>query len=58
MTLDCMYRVAGDTLTIWAGERGFPACYRSRFGEDGNTLTGAWVYPDCGGFESTATRVK
>jgi hypothetical protein len=55
-TLDYVYELEGDTLTIWGGERGSPAYYKGRFSEDGNTLTGAWVYPDGGGYESTATR--
>lgn len=58
MTLDYVYEVDGDTLTIWGGERGSPAYYKGTFGDDGNTLTGAWVYPGGGGYESIATRVK
>ena len=44
-------------LTIWAGEKDSPAYYKGRFSADGNTATGAWVYPG-GGYESTMTRVK
>jgi len=58
MTLDYVYEVAGDTLTIWGGERGSPAYYQGKFSADGNTLTGGWVYPGGGGYESTAIRVK
>jgi hypothetical protein len=58
MTLDYVYEIEGDTLTIWGGERGSPAYYRGTFGADGNTLTGAWVYPGGGGYEATAIRVK
>jgi hypothetical protein len=57
-TLDYVYELEGDTLTIWGGEKGSPAYYRGQFSEDGDTLTGAWVYPGGGGYESTATRVK
>jgi hypothetical protein len=44
-TLDYVYELEGDTLTIWGGERGSLAYYRGTFGPDGDTLTGAWHYP-------------
>ncbi len=56
-TLDYVYELEGDTLTVWGGEKGSPAYYRGKFSDDGNILTGAWVWPG-GGYESTATRVK
>jgi hypothetical protein len=58
MTLDYVYEVDDDTLTIWGGERGSPAYYKGKFSDDGNTLSGGWVYPGGGGYESTATKVK
>lgn len=58
MTLDYVYEVEGDTLTIWGGERGSPAYYKGSFSEDGNTLTGSWVYPGGGGYEATSVRVS
>lgn len=57
MTLDYVYEMDGDTLTIWGGEKGSPAYYKGTFSEDGNTLTGGWVYPG-GGYEAVSTRVK
>ncbi len=57
-TLDYVYELRGDTLTIWGGARGSPAYYQGTFSDDGNTLSGAWVYPGGGGYESTATRVE
>ena len=57
-TLDYVYELQGDTLTIWGGEKGSPAYYKGTFSDDGNTLTGGWVYPGGGGYESTSTRVK
>jgi hypothetical protein len=57
-TLDYVYELEGDILTIWAGERGSPAYYRGTFSEDGDTLTGAWHYPGGGGYEVTSTRVE
>ena len=57
MVLDYVYELVGDTLIIWAGEKGSPAYFKGQFDEDGNTLSGAWVYPG-GGYESKMTRVK
>jgi hypothetical protein len=57
-TLDYVYELDGDTLTIWAGERGSPAYYKGTFSADGNSCAGAWVYPGGGGYESTMTRVR
>ena len=47
-----------DTQTIWFGEQGSPAYYKGSFSDDGDTLTGAWVYPGGGGYSTTTTRVK
>ena len=55
-TLDYVYELEGDTLTIWFGERGSPAYYRGKFSGDGNTLAGAWHYPG-GGYEAISRRV-
>ena len=57
-TLDYVYELEGDTLTIWGGVKGSPAYYRGRFSDDGNTVTGDWVYPGGGGYHSTATRAS
>ncbi|MDO3700941.1 hypothetical protein Q3W71_04510 [Micromonospora sp. C28SCA-DRY-2] len=56
-TLDYVYELTGDTLTIWAGAKGSPAYYEGRFDAAGTTVTGAWVYPGGGGYNSTMTRV-
>jgi hypothetical protein len=56
-TLDYVYELEGDVLTIWAGEKGSPAYFRGPFNEAGDTLSGAWVYPGGGGYDSTMTRV-
>jgi hypothetical protein len=55
-TLQYVYAVDGDTLTIWAGERDSPAYFRGTFDTTGDTCVGSWVYPDGGGYESTMTR--
>ena len=57
LTLDYVYELAGDTLTIWGGEKGSPAYYRGKFSADDNILTGGWVWPG-GGYSTTTTRVK
>ncbi|MEW1545042.1 hypothetical protein [Streptomyces tsukubensis] len=56
-TFDYVYELDGDTLTIWGGEKGSPAYYRATFSADGHTLSGAWVYPGGGGYDSVMTRV-
>ena len=57
-TLDYVYELEGNTLTIWGGEKGSPAYYRGAISDDGETISGEWVYPGGGGYESTMTRVK
>jgi hypothetical protein len=42
---------------IRGGEKGSPAYHGWTFGDDGDTLTGAWDYPG-GGYEVTSTRVE
>lgn len=56
-TLDYVYELVGDTLTIWGGARGGPAYFKGEFSADGSTVTGAWVYPGGGGYDSTMTRI-
>lgn len=57
-TLDYTYEIEGDILTIWGGEKGSPAYYKGTFNSEGNVNTGAWVYPDGGGYKSTMTKIK
>ena len=56
-TLDYVYELNGDTLIIWGGEKGSPAYFKGTFSDDGNVLSGGWVYPGGGGYEAIATRV-
>ncbi|AWS43403.1 hypothetical protein [Streptosporangium sp. 'caverna'] len=56
-TLDYVYELTGDKLTIWGGAKGGPAYYEGMFSADGTTVTGAWVYPGGGGYESIMTRI-
>jgi hypothetical protein len=55
-TLDYVYEIEGDTLTIWGGEKGSPAYFRGTFSDDGNSVAGDWVYPGGGGYSSTMSR--
>ncbi|ANW22255.1 hypothetical protein [Streptomyces clavuligerus] len=59
-TFDYVYDPSddGDTLTIWAGEKGSPAFYQGTFSPDGDTLSGSWTYPGGGGYSSVMTRVR
>jgi hypothetical protein len=55
-TLDYVYELEGDTLTIWGGQKGSPAYYQGKFSQDGSTFAGRWVWPG-GGYEANGTRV-
>ena len=57
-TLDYVYELEGDTLTIWGGEKGSPAYAKGTFSDDGDTLSSEWVYPGGGGYRSTMTRSR
>jgi hypothetical protein len=37
-TLDYVYELSGDTLTIWGGAKGSPAYFRGTFSGDGATI--------------------
>jgi hypothetical protein len=54
-TLDYVYELDDDKLTIWGGERGSPASYTATFSDDGNTLSGEWSWPG-GGYKTVNTR--
>lgn len=55
-TLDYVYELADDRLTIWAGAKGGPAYFAGTFDADGTSVVGEWVYPGGGGYASTMTR--
>jgi hypothetical protein len=57
-TLDYLYELEGDTLTIWAGEKGSPAYSKGTFSDDGDTLSSEWVYPGGSGYRSTMIRAE
>ena len=54
-TLDYVYELEGDTLTIWGGHRGSESRFVGTFSADGDTLSGAWTWPG-GGYATTSTR--
>ncbi|MGI8336258.1 hypothetical protein ACRYCC_40480 [Actinomadura scrupuli] len=54
-TLDYVYEIDRDTLTIWGGHRGSDMFFRGDFNAAGNILDGAWVWPG-GGYTATSTR--
>lgn len=58
MTLDYVYELEGEQLTIWGGYKGSPAYYQGNFSEDGETLSGAWVYPGGGGYSAITRRIR
>lgn len=55
-TLDYVYELVDDTITIWFGEKGSNNRYKGKFSPDGNSSSGAWKWPG-GGYETTMTRV-
>lgn len=57
LTLDYVYELDGDTLTIWGGGKGSPAYYRGAFSDDGATVTGGWHWPG-GEYTANMTRVS
>jgi hypothetical protein len=56
LTLDYVYELKGDTLTIWFGDKGSNNRFRGKFGPDGRTYSGEWKWPG-GGYKVTATRL-
>lgn len=57
LTLDYVYEMDGDELTIWMQEKGSSGYMKGKFCDDGNTMNIAWTYPG-GGYKATATKVK
>ncbi|MBB5366411.1 hypothetical protein HNQ08_005540 [Deinococcus humi] len=55
MTLDYVYELHGDLLTIWPGRRGSPNFYRETLSTDGVRMTGAWQWPG-GDYSTSMTR--
>lgn len=56
LTLDYVYELKGDSLTIWFGDKGSNNHFNGEFGPDGRSYSGEWKWPG-GGYKVTATRV-
>lgn len=57
LTLDYVYEMDGNNLTIWGGEKGSPAYCKGEFSEDGKNFNLEWFYPG-GGYKAYGVRVK
>jgi hypothetical protein len=57
MTLDYVYELEGDTLTIWGGEKGSPMYYQGTFSGDGSSVMGGWHWPG-GGYTANMIRAN
>lgn len=55
-TLDYVYELEDDALTIWGGEKGSPAYFRGTFDASDDQLAGDWVWPG-GGYHAEMTRL-
>jgi hypothetical protein len=55
-TLDYVYEVDADNLTIWGGEAGSSSYYKGTF-VDEDTNVGQWTFPG-GGYTSTMRRIS
>ncbi|MCY7349977.1 MAG: hypothetical protein LH606_04835, partial [Cytophagaceae bacterium] len=56
MTLDYVYEMDDEGLTIWMDKKGSDGFMKGKFSDDGNTLNIEWIYPG-GGYKATAIRV-
>ncbi len=57
LTLDYVYEMVNNELTIWFGPKGSNNRFKGVFSPDGNRLSGGWKWPG-GGYEVTWTRIK
>jgi hypothetical protein len=57
LTLDYVYEIKGDNLTIWFGDKDSNNRFRGKFSRDGCTYCGEWKWPG-GGYRVTATRLN
>lgn len=56
LTLDYVYELVDDTLTIWFGQKGSTNRFQGTFRPDGKSFSGAWEWPG-GGYGVTGTRL-
>lgn len=57
MTLDYVYEMDGDELTIWLDRKGSDAYMKGTFSDDGKKMDIEWVYPG-GGYTATVKKIK
>lgn len=57
-TLDYVYELEGDVLTIWGGERDSKSYFTGRFNDDGDVNSGAWAYEGGGGYATAMSRAS
>lgn len=55
-TLDYVYEIDADTVTIWGGQKGSPAFCTTTLSPDGTTVTARWVWPG-GGYETLGEKL-
>lgn len=57
MTLDYVYEMDEEGLTIWVDKKSFTGYMKGKFSDGGNTMNVEWFCPG-GGYKATATKVK
>jgi hypothetical protein len=57
-SIDYVYELAGDSLTIWLEERGSDAVFEAEFEDNWTVLRGAWSYPSGARVESLARKIS
>ncbi|MBI3583661.1 MAG: hypothetical protein HY096_06890 [Nitrospinae bacterium] len=56
LTLDYVYELVDNTLTIWFGKKDSNNFYSGTFNKDGNSFKGAWQWPG-GGYKITGRKL-
>ena len=57
LTLDYVYELDGNDLTIWFMKKNSDNRFRGAFTADGKSYTGAWLWPG-GGYDVVASRIS
>lgn len=57
LTLDYVYELNGNALTIWFMKKNSDNHYRGTFSADAKSFIGAWSWPG-GGYAVTGTRIN
>jgi hypothetical protein len=51
------WQLDGETLRIYFGDKDSDMYFEGTFNSDGSQYSGAWHYPDGGGYDATVTRL-